>query len=111
MAETIEAPLCRAADAPGAGGAECGDHQAHHGGLLRPVAARIGSMNAFHEPCHLARFVCGQCDACGAWPEQLHIPTKKHGWFCVRCCPVCQQRAVKATLADGHAGIIVNAGK
>lgn len=57
-------------------------------------------LRAFHEPCHLARIVYGQCDGCGEWPEQLHLPTKEHGWYCAGCCPVCQQqRAVKAALA------------
>src|ERR1017187_9996790 len=54
----------------------------------------------------MALFVIGQCDGCGEWPEQLHLPTKEHGWYCAGCCPVCQQqRAVKAALAHpGGAG-------
>jgi hypothetical protein len=45
-------------------------------------------MNAFHEPCHLARFVIGECVKCGAVADPLHMPMKRNGWFCFRHCPV-----------------------
>jgi hypothetical protein len=32
------------------------------------------------------------CDGCGARPEVLHLPAKRHGWYCGACCPVCARR-------------------
>jgi hypothetical protein len=41
--------------------------------------------------CHLSHRVKGECDRCGMIPQVLHMPEFVHGWYCSRCCPVCNE--------------------
>ena len=34
-----------------------------------------------------------KCDTCGRVPDVLHIPLKKPGRYCEKCCPVCVEGA------------------
>jgi hypothetical protein len=40
-------------------------------------------------PCRIARIVKGRYDVGGQWPEQLHLPRQKHGFYCPEHCAVC----------------------
>jgi len=44
--------------------------------------------------CHISERLKGCCDACGAWPNRLHMPEDVHGWYCPECCPVCKPQAI-----------------
>ena len=35
------------------------------------------------------------CEACGAQPGVLHLPTRQRGAFCGACCPCCAPEAVR----------------
>jgi hypothetical protein len=41
------------------------------------------------KPCIQSSSVRGACEKCGRRPAVLHMPTKKRGWYCEACCPVC----------------------
>lgn len=55
---------------------------------------RIGMANEMMSTkgaCHLSHRVKGECDRCGMIPQVLHMPEFVHGWYCSRCCPVCNE--------------------
>jgi len=49
--------------------------------------------------CLRSKTVHGTCTKCGAVPEVLHMPLRKHGWFCPGCCPACNHQTTEASAA------------
>jgi hypothetical protein len=65
---------------------------------------RVRKVSAFHEPCHLARFVIGECVTCGAVANPLHMPMKYNGWYDAGCCPVCNGTAPSISRGQTESG-------
>ena len=42
--------------------------------------------------CHISERLKGSCDVCETWPGRLHMPEDVHGWYCEKCCPVCNPK-------------------
>lgn len=45
--------------------------------------------------CHISKLVKGECDTCGQTTEHLHMPEEVHGWYCAKCCPVCNEEQLR----------------
>jgi hypothetical protein len=63
-------------------------------GFFEPWQPACNEGSAMTPHCHISERLKASCDNCGAWPTRLHMPEEKHGWYCPRCCPVCNPRPV-----------------
>jgi hypothetical protein len=58
--------------------------------------SRNGKPDAPATGCMQSRAIGANCNVCGARPELVHMPAGAKGWYCEKCCPVCNPPAGKA---------------
>lgn len=57
-----------------------------------------------------SRNIAARCDVCGAWPEEIHLPLKRHGFFCAEHCPCCNQAEESGPPAPAPASVASDGG-